>query len=330
MFLRYKSMDHPIKISVVFSIFNESESLQLLFPEIKKLVSTGNHIYELLFVDDGSSDDSVGVIRDFRQSFIHPRCKTVIIRLSRNFGHEAAMIAGIDNSSGDAVICMDADLQHPLTFIPEMIAKFENGYQVVNMIRRKNKGVSGWNEFLSHLFYKFFNSISINKLHEYASDFFLISQKIAGILKQDFRERNRFLRGFIQIIGFNKTTIEFDAPHRLAGRTKYSFSRLMTLTGNAITSFSKSPLFLGVWFGFLFAAVSVVLGIYTLWIYFFGTLPPSGYTTIVLFLSIGFSILFFLIGIIGIYIGYLFDEQKERPIYLVAETDGLENTVLHK
>lgn len=326
MFLRNESMDHPIKISVIFSIFNESESLKLLIPDIKKLVAKEEYFFELIFVDDGSTDGSALIVRDFKNSFDQPRCRILLIRLSRNFGHEAAMIAGIDHSSGDAVICMDADLQHPVELIPEMILEFERGNQIINMIRRTNKGISGWSTFLSKSFYSIINCLSVNRLKENASDFFLISKKIAGILKHDFRERNRFLRGIIQVIGFKQTTIEFDAPPRLTGTTKYSFTKLMALTGRAVTSFSKSPLFLGIWFGFLFAAVSVLLGIYTLCVYLFGTTPPSGYTTIVLFLSIGFSILFFLIGIIGIYIGYLFDEQKERPIYLVAETDGPENS----
>lgn len=312
-------MNNPGKISVVFSVYNESESLPALFSEVLRLEKDFNRSFEWIFVDDGSADDSAMIIRNFCENYSHPVNQIRFIRFSRNFGHEAAMIAGIDNAHGDAVICMDADLQHPVSLIPEMVETFEKGYGIINMVRNRNEGTKGLQSWFSAAFYRFLNRISRQKIAENASDFFLVSKPVAKILRENFRERNRFLRGLIQTLGFRSTTIGFTAPARIAGQTKYSLIKLVSLTSHAVVSFSKAPLFLGIWFGFFFALISLVLGLYTIGVYLFGTVPPSGYTTIVLFLSLSFTILFFLIGIIGIYVGYLFDEQKKRPIYLIEE-----------
>jgi polyisoprenyl-phosphate glycosyltransferase len=317
-------MDPLKKISIVFSVFNENEILDLLFARIADIVSSLPYRFELVFVDDGSMDGSDNVIRRIQQD-TRTNLDVTLISLSRNFGHEAAMIAGIDHASGEAVICMDADLQHPPEVIPEMLSCFESGNDVVTMIRTKNQGASRHSGFLSLLFYRLINKISPFRLQENASDFFLVSQKVASLLRKDFRERNRFLRGIIQIVGFRSTSVFYTAPSRLAGKSSYSFFKLSSLTLTAITSFSKTPLFLGLWFGFIFSLASIILGFYTLWTYFFGVTPPSGYTTIILFLSISFAILFFLIGIIGLYVGYLFEEQKNRPIYIVNHLEKQTN-----
>ncbi|HNZ69562.1 MAG: glycosyltransferase family 2 protein [Prolixibacteraceae bacterium] len=311
-------MTKPGKISIAFSVFNEEGSLSRLFPALREL--TGHHPgdWEFLFVDDGSTDGSAEAIRRFREKEL-PGCTIRMIRFSRNFGHEAAMIAGIDNATGDAVICMDADLQHPLEMVPEMINSYQKGFSIVTMNRNSNKGNSLAGNFFSSLFYGLINRLSSDKLQKNSSDFFLISKEVAQVLRNNYRERNRFLRGIIQIIGFSATSLEYDAPDRVAGKTKYSFLKLTRLTAQAITSFSNAPLYLGIWFGFLFSLLSLILGLYSLWIFFFGEMPPSGYTTIILFLSVSFAILFFLVGIIGIYTGYLFDEQKKRPIYIIEE-----------
>jgi len=314
----------PVKVSIVFSVYNEEESLPLLIHRVKAMTESVPFEFELIFVDDGSSDGSGVVIHDFMKPDI-PRCTMKMIRFSRNFGHEAAMIAGIDHAAGDVVICMDADLQHPVELIPEMIARFEAGNSVVIMNRKINKGNSAAGNLFSSLFYFLINRLSAQKLQKNSSDFFLISRKVADILRKDFRERNRFLRGIIQTIGFSSSSITYSAPERISGKSKYSFLKLTKLTAQAITSFSNAPLYLGIWFGFFFSALSIILGIYSLWVYFFGETPPSGYTTLVLFLSVSFAILFFLVGIIGIYIGYLFDEQKKRPVYIIEEMVPNEN-----
>lgn len=318
-------MNNHFKISVVFSVYNESESLTALFREITDMTNAAEYSIEWIFVNDGSKDDSLEKIRTFCHTAVVPGSEISYLSFSRNFGHEAAMIAGIDMATGDAIICMDADLQHPVPLIPEMVRAHQKGYDIVTMVRTKNEGVNRINNFLSGAFYRIMNHYSKQKLVENASDFFLIARPVAEVLKKNYRESNRFLRGIVQTLGYNSTSIEYIAPARKAGKTKYSLIKLISLTVNAFTSFSKAPLSLGIWFGFIFALISLVLGIYTLWTYFFGQAPPSGYTTIVLFISLSFSILFFLIGIIGIYVGYLFDEQKKRPLYLIQEQGNSQN-----
>lgn len=303
-------------ISIIVSVYNEDEVLRGFHENIMKMIRENELDSEVIYVNDGSKDNSIYILRELKRD--NPDIVR-IINFSRNFGHEAAMIAGIDYAKGDALICLDSDLQHPPAMIPQMLAKLNEGFQIVNMIREARED-NGWlKNKLSEKFYHFINKLSDQKLHENASDFFLITRKVAEVLRNDYRERNRFLRGFIQIVGFSKTTLNFVAPKRLAGESKYSFIRLLSFSINAIISFSKFPLYLGIYIGLLFAAFSVSLAIYSIYEYFFGNTPPSGYTTLVLFMSISFSILFILIGIIGVYVGYNFDESKKRPIYLIDE-----------
>ena len=209
-----------MKISVVLSVYNEEEILPQVFQEISELSGNVSFETEWIFVDDGSSDNSSKLIRTFCSSFRNLQSEAHLIRFSRNFGHESAMIAGIDHSGGDAVICMDADLQHPVSLIPQMAETYEKGYEIINMVRSRNEGNKGIGRILSSLFYPFLSRISGQELAGNASDFFLISKQVALILRTRYRERNRFLRALIQTIGFKKTTMEFIAPARKAGKTK--------------------------------------------------------------------------------------------------------------
>lgn len=303
-------------ISIVVSVFNEESILEKAWESIKSVLSRNNIDAEVIFVDDGSTDSSPIILNKLKER--EPDALN-IISFTKNFGHEAAMIAGLDHAAGDCTICMDADMQHPPALIPEMLEKYNQGFHIVNMIREKRED-NGWlKNKLSTLFYRFINKLSEYELHENASDFFLISKEVAHTLKYNFRERNRFLRGFIQIVGYEKTTISFIAPERIGGESKYSFLKLLKLSANAVVSFSKSPLYLGIYIGMIFALFSVILAAYSIYVYFFGNTPPSGYTTLVLFMSISFTILFFLVGIIGIYVGYNFDENKKRPLYIIKK-----------
>lgn len=302
------------KYSLVISVYNEEAVLPDFCAHMEQTLSGMDHQFEVIFVNDGSKDQSLRVIQAYKDTSRH---EVRIIDFSRNFGHEAAMISGIDHATGDAILCMDADLQHPPALIGEMIAANNNNYQIVTMVREKRKDNSAFKNWLSSSFYRLINKLSEYQLDENASDFFLISKEAAEVLRKDYRERNRFLRGFIQIIGFNKISLSYIAPKRPAGESKYSLFKLMKLSANAIISFSKFPLYLGIYIGIIFSFFSIALGIFTIYQYIFGSTPPSGYTTIVLFISLSFSVLFLLIGIIGTYVGYIFDENKGRPIYIV-------------
>ncbi len=301
-----------MKLSVIVSIFNEEHVIRLFYDELMLYVPR-EYEYEIVFVNDGSTDDSQKIISEIISENKHVKS----ILFSRNFGHEAAMLAGIDHATGDILICMDSDLQHPPALIPEMINRFKQGnVDVINMVRKKNTSI------FSAFFYKLIKIISPFNIEADASDFFLISKKIAKILKNNYRERVRFLRGFIQMLGFNKTTMLFDVGKRAEGESKYSFLKLLTLSFTAISTLSKLPLKLGIYLGFLSGVFGIVLSIYSIIMKIIQQ-PVSGYTTIIVFLSLMFSIQFFILGVIGEYIGFLFDEQKKRPIYIIDATTNM-------
>jgi len=303
-------------LSIIVSVYNEEQVLPKFYQTMIEVLSTCNYDYELIFVNDGSIDKSQNLINSFSEQ--NARVKSVL--LSRNFGHEAAMIAGIDHAIGDALICMDSDLQHPPAMIPEMIKRMEvEDVDIINMVRNDNR-----KNHLSSLFYKILNIVSPYKFEPNASDFFLISQRVARILQNDYRERVRFLRGFIQIIGFRKTNINFIVAEREAGESKYPIRKLISLSIMAVATLSKVPLKMGIYLGLASGGFSLILAIYSIVMKIIDQ-PVSGYTTIIVFLGIMFSIQFIILGILGEYIGFLFDEQKKRPIYIVDKTNILPN-----
>ena len=306
------------KLSVVVSVYNEEAALEQFYQETSRVLEEASWDYELLFVNDGSRDDSLFILK--RLAAQDPKVR--VVNFSRNFGHEAAMIAGIDYSSGDGIICMDADLQHPPSCIPEIIKKFEEGYEVISMVRTKNASAGWFKNLASHAFYRLINMLSDVKFESNASDFFAISRRVATVLKENYREKVRFLRGYVQNVGFKKTTIEYEAGARVAGESKYSIRKLLTFSINTILCFSNLPLKLGIFAGVFAAALGIAVLIYTL---FTRSGAPSGYATIVVLLCFMFSLLFLIVGIIGEYIAILFSEMKDRPIYIVEETVPSEN-----
>ena len=272
--------------------------------------------YELIFVNDGSRDTSLEILNRLAEEDE----KVKVVSFSRNFGHEAAMIAGIDHSSGDGIVCMDADLQHPPQCIPEIIGKFEAGYEVINMVRTKNESAGWFKNLASSAFYWLINKLSDVKFESNASDFFAISSRVAEVLQKNYREKVRFLRGYVQNVGFKKTTIEYVAQARVAGESKYSIRKLFQFSVNTIVCFSNLPLKLGVYAGVFAAFMGMIVLIYTL---FTRGGAPSGYATIVILNCFMFAILFLIVGIIGEYLAILFTEIKDRPIYIVEQTRNL-------
>ena len=273
---------------------------------------------ELLFVDDGSSDRSPLILDKLAAEY--PDLVRVI-HFSKNFGHEAAMTAGLDHAKGDFLIFMDADLQHPPKLIPEMLQKWEEGFSVVSMVRTKNSSAGLIKNISSSAFYFVLNRLSPLHFEANASDFFGISKEVQEVLIKYYREKVRYLRGYVQSVGFSKTKILYEAGERQGGASHYSIRKLLTFSKNTLLSFSNLPLRLGI-----FASVcSAVLGLLLL----FYTLvtrkgAPSGYATIVVLLCFMFAVLFLVVGIIGEYIALLFEEIKDRPIYIVSEIKNLD------
>jgi glycosyltransferase involved in cell wall biosynthesis len=302
-------------LSVVVSCYNEELALNQFYQETAKNLNKLIWDYELIFVNDGSQDGTMKILDDL--SRLDKKVK--VISFSRNFGHEAAMIAGLDYSSGDGIVCMDADLQHPPQYLPEIVRKFEDGYDVINMVRTKNESAGWFKNFASSAFYHLINVLSDVKFEPNASDFFAISGRAGKVLKDNYREKVRFLRGYVQNIGFNRTTIEYEAGVRVAGESKYSIKKLMTFSLNTIMCFSNLPLKLGIYAGCGAGVLGIIMMIYTIWSWArVGT--PNGYATTIVLICFMFAVLFLIVGIIGNYIAILFAELKDRPIYIVGET----------
>ena len=305
------------KLSVVVSVYNEEAALEQFYLETSRVLEQIDWEYELLFINDGSRDNSLGILRDLSER----DSRVEIVSFSRNFGHEAAMIAGIDYATGDGIICMDADLQHPPACIPEIIRKFEDGFEVVSMVRTKNDSAGWFKNLASSAFYRLINVLSDVKFESNASDFFAISGRVGKVLRNNYREKVRFLRGYVQNVGFRKTTLEYEARARVAGQSKYSIRKLVTFSVNTILCFSTQPLKLGTLAGVFAALFGNFVLVYTL---FTRNGAPSGYATIVVVMCFMFSLLFLVVGIIGEYIAILFSEMKDRPIYIVEDTVNLE------
>ncbi|GLC82482.1 glycosyltransferase family 2 protein [Lacrimispora brassicae] len=302
-------------LSVVVSCYNEELAVNQFYQETASILNKLKWDYELIFVNDGSQDGTMKVLDHLSRQ----DKKVKVISFSRNFGHEAAMIAGLDYSSGDGIVCMDADLQHPPEYLPEIVRRFESGYDIINMVRTKNESAGWFKNFASSSFYRLINALSDVKFESNASDFFAISRRASNVLKDNYREKVRFLRGYVQNIGFNKTTIEYEAGVRVAGESKYSIKKLMVFSLNTIMCFSNLPLKLGIYAGCGAGLLGILMMIYTIWSWArVGT--PSGYATTIVLICFMFSVQFLIIGIIGNYIAILFAELKDRPIYIVGET----------
>ena len=239
------------------------------------------------------------------------------------------MIAGIDYAAGDGIVCMDADLQHPPECIPRILEKFDQGFQVITMVRTKNRTAGLVKNVTSAAFYRLINCLSDVKFEANASDFFAVSRQAADVLRRNYREKVRFLRGYVQSIGFQRATLEYEARPRIAGESKYSIRSLFKFSINTILCFSDLPLKLGIYSGIAVALFGIAMAVYTIYTWAeYGT--PSGYATIVVLLSFMFAMLFIIVGIIGEYLDILFAELKDRPVYIVEDMENFPSGTEHE
>ncbi|MBN2215651.1 MAG: glycosyltransferase [Bacteroidales bacterium] len=304
------------KVSIVVSVYNEQGSLPELHRRITDTMGKLDNLdFELIYVNDGSTDDSFSIIR----SFVETDARTRLVHLARNFGHEIAMTAGLDHAGGDCVVFMDADLQHPPDLLQQMIREWISGKDIV-LTRRTDNPDAGWFSTLkSKIFYKLLNTLSDFPVPSQFPDFRLIDRKYADVVRK-MKENNRMFRGLISWLGVkNQVIIDFMAQPRFAGKSKYGTKKLISLALNSIISFSIKPLRIASYIGIIAALLSIVLGIiFTIDFLTSETYQFTGYgTTIIMIIFIG-SVQLIVLGIIGEYLGRIHIEVKNRPLY-VAE-----------
>jgi polyisoprenyl-phosphate glycosyltransferase len=300
-------------VSFVISAFNEQENVYELYRKLENVLANLDIRYELIFVNDGSTDNTLACLKEIYANSANVK----ILNLISNRGHEIAMTAGMDYAMGDAVLFMDADLQHPPELIPEILAKWDDGYELVLTRRLDTENQSFWQRCRGWAFYKVLNFLSDIPIDANTPDFRLIDRKYVTILKT-MNENNRMFRGLISWMRIPKqTTIDFIAPKRFAGESKYSFKKLMLLAADSIVSFSIKPLRIATILGIFAAILSVILGfVFTIDFLTSKTYQYTGFGTLLIMVIFFGSIQLIFLGIIGEYLGRIHIEVKKRPLYI--------------
>lgn len=295
-------------VSIIIPVYNEAENIHLL---VNELSSSCPYEHELIFVDDGSSDNTLAVIEGILNTKKHYKC----ISLSRNFGHQNALMAGMEHALGNQIIIMDGDLQHPPSLIPAMLHELDNGSDLVLTRRKTTADIGALKKVMGNAFYSFINTISDTKIEANVADFKAFNRKVLISILQ-FKERELFLRGIFSWIGYKTTTIDFDAPARKFGKTKYPFGKMLKLALKGTTSFSFKPLRIALLIGSFISLAAFAFGIFALIAYFKGNTVPGWASLIIAVMFLGGTQLL-AIGLLGEYIASLFTETKHRPLYLV-------------
>jgi polyisoprenyl-phosphate glycosyltransferase len=305
-----------MRISTVIPVFNEEGNLAAIHQRLTDVLKRTGHEFELIFVNDGSHDRSLPIIKGLAAADAH----VGFIDLSRNFGHQVAVCAGLDHASGDRIIIIDCDLQDPPELIPEMLAKMDEGHDVVFAKRRKRAGESAMKRWTASVFYRLLARITAVEIPVDTGDFRVVTRRVVEVLRQ-MPEREKFLRGQIAWMGFSQTSVEYDRAARQSGDTGYSYRKMIGFALDGITSFSDFPLKVATISGFLVSFISFVLMIYALWSRFVWKVYEPGWTSLMLSVLFIGGIQLIAVGIIGEYIGRISNNVKQRPLYLIREMD---------
>lgn len=308
-----------ISIDLVIPVFNEAEVVDQTYANLCEVIDRLPHKFTIYYVDDGSQDDTVTTLK----SLAKKDKRMVVLELSRNFGHQAALTAGLDASQGDFVISLDADGQHPPEMIVEMIELFGQGYDIVQAQRIDEEKSVSFKQLTSSAFYKLINRISGTRVEPGAADFRGMSRQAVDALKT-MPEYHRFLRGMISWIGYKSVILPYRQPNRIAGQSKYSLKKMTRLAMDAIFSFSLVPLYIGLSAGGVFFCLAALEIVYVLSFWIRGdtsTLAP-GWSSLMFIILITSGMLMVLLGFVGVYVGYIFQEVKRRPQYLLKDKDG--------
>jgi glycosyltransferase involved in cell wall biosynthesis len=306
-------------------VFNEEAGIWLFTERLIEVLDGLGVPYEVLFVEDDSPDESMVVLRRLSARY-GPRVK--VLSLSRRFGHQASLAAGFQHSRGDVVICMDSDLQHPPEMLPEMLAYWAQGYQLVYTCRRRQAGRGWGKELLSRSFYHLLGLLSEVRFEEGTADFRLMDRTVVDALDQ-FEERNPFFRGLVNWMGYRRKMLEYDAPPRAAGTSQYSLRRMLGMGMEAIFSFSLLPLRLSHAIGTVGMLLSSVYAVWVLIAWLLGRLETPGYASLSILITFMGSLNLLCMGITAEYIGRIHRQTQKRPLYLIKEQIGFDSTHEH-
>jgi polyisoprenyl-phosphate glycosyltransferase len=302
-------------ITIIIPIYNEVSNVNTMLEAIKLTFIPLSYDYNIIFVDDGSSDDSLFFLKKI--SVANPLVK--YISFSRNFGHQNALKAGLDMSDADAVISMDGDMQHPPSLIPQLISLWEHGNDVVYTIRQDEKDVPILKRKTSNLFYSILNRLSSIELEKGTADFRLLDRKVVDVLRE-IKEYDLFWRGMVKWLGFKQASVEYAAAQRASGVSKYNFRKMLELALKGITSFSTKPLTIAIYLGFICSVSALLFIVYAI-ISFYSGYTISGWASVIVTIAFLGGIQLMILGIIGMYLGKLFMQSKQRPHYIINETN---------
>lgn len=301
------------KVTLIIPMYYEEEVAQECYNRvIKVLKSIQNYTYEIIFINDGSKDKTLPILEE-----IASKDKDVkVISFSRNFGHQAAVTAGLKEVTGDAIVIIDADLQDPPELIPEMLKHWEEGYEVIYGKRKARKGESAFKLLTAKMFYKTLNALSDVEIPKDTGDFRLVDRKVVDVINQ-IPEHNKFLRGLFSWVGFKQEAFEYERQERFAGKTKYPLKKMLKLASDGIIGFSTKPLKLVGGLGIITILISIGILIYSLISYFIGNNVQSGWTSIIVTVTLLSGVQLLSLWIISEYIGRIYDDVKKRPQYII-------------
>lgn len=311
-----------LKIDIISPVFREEASIEAFHRALVEATSplAGEYAFRYIYVVDPAPPDRS---HEILKALAERSSNVTVLVMSRRFGHQAAIVGGLDEADGDAVIMLDSDLQHPPSLIPVLIERWRAGADIVQTLRQDDAKISLGKRVTSKMFYSLFEWFTKIDINAGSADFRLLSRRVANVFRDQFREHNPFLRGLITWVGYNISYVPFTPDKRHAGRSNYSLAGLLAFAVNGICSFSKLPLRMCIWLGLLMGIGSLVLGCAYLFIYFFvETVQVPGWASIFALLSFTGGLNLFFLGVLGEYVGLVFDEVKNRPRYLVGDAYG--------
>lgn len=314
-----KTMQDLIRYSIVVPVFNEEEVVEESYKRLKEVMDITGEKYEIIFVNDGCRDKTPEILK----SICEKDKNLKVINFSRNFGHQIAISAGMDYTNGQAIVIIDADLQDPPEVIPKMIEKWKEGYDVVYGKRTKRRGESIFKRLTAAVFYRFLCMMTNVTIPVDVGDFRLIDRKVCDTMMK-IRERNRFMRGLVSWIGFKQYALDYVREERFAGKTKYPLKKMINFAMDAIMSFSYKPLRIASLLGLLASLAGFGYLVYVIYLYF-ASKTVEGWASNITINLIFHGLTLIMLGIIGEYIGRIYDESKARPLYIVRNTIGFED-----